>query len=276
MPTPNENQIQQDDYPKLVTDPKTGLTIKVTPEILQLFEICEAKIRYSLAEIAMALKCIRDNKLYLLLEIESMGEYLSERWTKSKKQAYFYMKLADAYSDSPHYQEIASLPQKVLAESFKDENMIKQLKKGELTDQEGEVYTFEEIKRLGNKEFQIKFTAEKRKVKEMKTELEQAQQDIKLKNQMIQAHDDLKENNAKFQRITSEKETLRLLHYHNGLIAQIASDMDQIETSPSIEAVSQVKAMIGNLAGLIDAIEDKWAVNLIELGNRSQNQSKPS
>ncbi len=119
---------------KLITDPKTGQTYKVTPEMIIAFELCEQKIRTSMASIALSLKEIKDNQYYLIIGLTTMEEYLSERFTKSRSQAYFYMKLADAYADSPHYEEIIKLPQKILTESFKDENIVKQLQKGEFRD----------------------------------------------------------------------------------------------------------------------------------------------
>ena len=261
--------------PKVITDPATGLTQPVTEQMIQSLLISEEKIKIGMSEIALALKNIKDQKLYLILEIPTMEEYLSERWTKSRTQAYFYMKLADAYSSSPHYQEIASLPQKILNESFKDFNIVKQLKKGEYKDQEGNTYTFCEISKMGNQEFQKKFILEKNKNKELKNELERAKQDIQLNETTLKTYHELKDNNERFRQITSEKETLGTLLDVQGQIALISRKLNQIETTDNLEAVSLVSSIIGALAGLTDSLEDKWAVKLTQiLASQNLQQSE--
>ncbi len=258
---------------KLITDPKTGQTYKVTPEMIIAFELCEQKIRTSMASIALSLKEIKDNQYYLIIGLTTMEEYLSERFTKSRSQAYFYMKLADAYADSPHYEEIIQLPQKILTESFKDENIVKQLQKGEFRDNEDNVYTFEEISAMGNQAFQEKFISEKKKVKDLKIELEQSKQEVELTTTRIKGYEEVA-GSERMQKITSEKETLKSLYHTQGMIASIATEMDKVEVNENIEAISLVKATIGQLTGLIDALEDKWAVNLIELSNRAHREDQ--
>ena len=264
--TPLNKNIQ-----KLVTDPKTGQTYKVTQEMIIGFERCEQNIRTSMASIALSLKEIRDQKYYLLIGLTTMDKYIEERFTKSRRQAYFYMKLADAYSNSPHYEEITQLPQKLLTESFKDENILKQLQKGEFRDNEDNIYSFDEISAMGNQDFQVKFTSEKKKLKDLKIELEQAKQEIELNTTRIKGYEEIA-GSERIQKITSEKETLKSLYHTQGLIAQIAEEMDRIEVHDNIEIVSLIKSMIGQCAGLIDAVEDKWAVNLVEL-NRSHREN---
>ncbi len=246
-----ENQMAElniENMPKSVTDPETGLKVKVTKEMIMVLMNAERVITTNMEQLALALKTIRDDKLYLLYEIGSMGEYLEKRFSFSERFGYSLLKFADVFGDSKHFSEIMHQPRRLLELASKDDNLAKQLKDGEVTMPDGTRLSLKELK----KEFANELVSELERTKsDLKATKKEARENKQLAEEqgktLAHYEDSLAEGN--FKKITKKKEVMAELFAIDAQAADMVKRLDSIE-SEEPEVVSQlVKTLTGVLAG---------------------------
>lgn len=83
-----------------VKDPETGTILQFSEEEKLELLFCERQMKVGFMQIAIALKTVRDKKLYLLRECDSMRTYIEDFVHFSYRHAHRLMRLADTFGDA--------------------------------------------------------------------------------------------------------------------------------------------------------------------------------
>lgn len=192
----------------VVHDPETGKEIAFTQEQRMLLESTKMQIKSGLLQVALGLRTIRDNRLYLLDGAESLSDWFGKNWGQSITTGYRMLQAADAFADAPNAEQILRQPLSQLLIISKNKKAMEQIHAGELHIGDGQVITPEgetiplqvfakQIKDEWSAESESNETKLQNKVKAEK-------QKVQIKEEMIKGLDkQIEELRAENERITS-------------------------------------------------------------------------
>lgn len=120
----SKNQVMQI---KEYIDEATGEMISFTDGDQRELDLLESQVAAGYFQIAVALKTIRDRKLYLLRGNNSMKEYVENHFHQSYRTAQRYLQIADSFANSKNRDELQQLPFSKLLELSQSEYAVSAL-----------------------------------------------------------------------------------------------------------------------------------------------------
>ncbi len=236
-----------ENFPKSVTDPETGLKIKVTHDMVAALVSAERQITSGAEQIAMALHRIRREKLYLLYDLGSMSEYLEKRFAFTERFGYYLLKMADVFGDSKHFADIMRQPRKLLEIAAKDEGLTKQFRDGEITLSNGTVTTLAALKKEITTEIVKDYEKTKKKNTQLENDLDEARKELKDTKVVIRNYEKRADVPDKyFQTITAKAAAL------TEILAIEAEAADMMARLAAIE--SEEPTVVSKLAGVLSMV----------------------
>ncbi len=223
-------------------------------DLAELSEL-ERHIEYNFQSIAVSLKKIKDKKLYLLRECISFEEYCQNFVPFSASTAKRYVLIADKFSSSPHFDQIAQLPKSALVELAKDTEFTSMLNDGEIRTADGEIISIDALIAQGNIAMQTELAELKKKLEQKKSEVEIASQKLQL---VETERDVLLQNNTDLPKLKKKKEIEAMLHRLKSESTSIISGLNQVEPSTDPVICSEVGALLGQLLGGLTMLRDEW------------------
>lgn len=248
--------LEIENMPKSVTDPETGLKIKVTQEMIGSLISAERQITGALEQMALALHKIRKDKLFLLYEIDSMAEYLEKRFTFSPAFGYYLLKMADVFGDTKHFAEIMRQPRKLLELAASNDDLKKQLKEGEVTMPDGTTLTIKELTKSVALQMATDLDITKRELKAEKKKVRELSQQVEEKGKLITSYESGMAE-GEFKKLTEKKAILSQLFAMDAQVADIIKGLDSIE-SEDAQVVSKLEATLTQLLAGASKVQDKW------------------
>jgi len=240
-------------------DPATDTEITVSAEQRVALAEMEIQIASSLTTLMLGLKRIRDSKLYLLRS-DTFDEYLRMIGI-APRTAYRQLQIADTFGKSEHFEELSRLPQTMLLEAAKNNDLAAQLCDGEVKTADGEILTIEEIVNSGAAKLRAELEKTQKGFRNYKKKYEAADEDRKLKDSELAEWKD-KFGPENYIRITKKKDALGALFSAEGEIGSVVQTLDSID-STDVEVIAKLGALIGQIKFAVDALEDKWMPHLV-------------
>lgn len=249
-------ELNSKNIPKEVTDPTTGKKIKVTQEMIATLYNAERQITTSVAQIAIALTQVRDQKLYLLYDLETMEDYLEHRFQFSRAFGYRLLRFADVFGDSKHFSQIMEQPRKLLEIAASNDDLKKQLKEGEVTMPDGTTLTIKELTKSAALQMANDLDITKRELKAEKKKVRELSQQVEEKGKLIASYESgMAEGD--FKKLTEKKAILSELFAMDAQVADIVKRLDSIE-SEDAQVVSKLEATLTQLLAGASKVQDKW------------------
>lgn len=245
-----------ENFPKSVTDPETGLKVKVTHDMIAALISAERQITSGLEQIAMSLHKIRKEKLYLLYDLKSMEDYLDQRFQFARSFGYYLLKMADVFGDSKHFADIMRQPRKLLEIAAKDEGLTKQMKEGEITLPDGTVTTLKDLKKTAASELATDLKIAKDELKTMKADLKKSNEQLEQKAKLL-AHYESAAGQEGFQKITEKSRILSELHAIDAESARIIDVLARIETEDPA-CVSKLSSVLSGILSAASAVQSNY------------------
>lgn len=121
----------------VVYDPETEMEISFTGQDQFILTTIEKRIVGNFIQIGVDLNTIKERKLYLLRECDSMREYIAIAFAKSLSYAQSLMKIGRDFGSNPSQFDGMTLPQILLLHN--DEDTKKALKDGSMSIDNGQV-----------------------------------------------------------------------------------------------------------------------------------------
>ncbi|MBN8222907.1 MAG: hypothetical protein J0L53_18480 [Spirochaetes bacterium] len=251
--------ITAENVPKSVTDPETGLKIKVSQEMVASLITAERQIVGGMEQIALALHRIRQDKLFLIYGLNSMSEYLERRFSFSERLGYFLLKMADVFGDSKFFQDIMKQPRKLLEIAAKNPAIATQMKEdGEITLPNGSVIMLSELKKNTINEVIKDYAKTKEKNSQLSNDLEEKEKELKDAHKVIRNYEkraDLDEDY--FKKITTKAEALTEILSIEAEAASMMQRLDAIESEePTV--VAKLAATISMVLAGFSQVQSKY------------------
>ena len=206
------------EIPDTVIDPETGSEIQVTDEMRVALMTVEQQMRQSFMMLGLALRTVRDQRLYLLRACGSMEEYLIEYFSGSVRAGKQLIQVADRFHDMPDKEQFFSLPKAQLLELAGHPETMDQFRDGEMavesglvTLPDGELVTFEAlVNRLRAELKDEQATTEKKlnkKINDLKQKVGGKDQTIEnLNQQVLELNEDVDRRSATIQDLLQSKD----------------------------------------------------------------------
>ena len=234
-------------------DPATNAVVQVQETQVSNLMSLELQIATSMTSMMLALRQVRDERLYLLRS-DTFEDYLRMIGI-APRTARRQLQIADAFGDSKSFSEISKLPQTLLLEVAKNDDLAQQLRDGEVRTADGEILSIEEIVNSGNVKLKSELEKSQKNFRNYKKKYEEADEDRKLRSAELNEY---KERLGKdFTRITKKKDAMAALFAAEGEINSVIATLDQIDTD-EVEVVGKLGSLIGQIKYAMDALEDKW------------------
>lgn len=247
-----------DNFPKSVTDPKTGEKIKVTQSMIAMAISTERQITSGLEQIAMGLWSIREHKLFLLYNLDSMEAYLDKRFRFSRGFGYQLLKLADVFGDSKHFADIMRQPHKLLALAAKDDHLAQQLKEGEVTMSDGTVTTVADIEKNLAAKIVKDYEKTKNKNTQLSTDLDETKKKLKDVETVVKNYEDRAEvSDEYFKKITDKSAALREVLSIQAEASSMVRRLDSIDSEEATVVAELASTLSMVLAGF-SQVQSKW------------------
>jgi len=273
----------------VILDPETNQPIVFSQEATFLLEECERRIKVAALEMGMALRRIRDDRLYLMRDCSSMEEYIM-RAGIAVRTARLYMQLADRFHQLPQSDELLKANPQQVVKLLKDEDTFQKMKSGEISFESGKVIlpdqaTGEAIEiplydylREQRAKLRVEMKGEDEKTKEqlakerehkrsLKHELEEYQQsEMELLNKINALESTIRKltgpdtNPDDIVIVTTRKQAVDMLHRAS---VEISDYCGQIERIPQDLVDSELTGAITRTLASMDAalrrVTDAWA-----------------
>lgn len=244
-------------------DPDSNKVVKVNDELVRELTSLEIQLAASMTNLMLTLKKVRDSKLYLL-RCDTFDEYL-RKIGMAPRTARRQLQIADTYGSSKHFDELSKLPQSILLDAAKNDDLSAQLCEGEVKTLDGEILTIEEIVNSGAAKLKAELEKTKKNLSNFKAKYEEADEERKLNASELDAWKD-KVGEENFIRITKKNDAIAAIYAAEGEIENVVRSIDSIETS-DVEVISKLGALIGRIKYAADALEDKWIPHLVTQGD---------
>lgn len=254
-----ENQLVElnaKNLPKEVNDPTSGKKIKVTQEMVAALIGAERQITGGVEQIAIALHKIRNDKLFLLYGLDSMEDYLEQRFQFSRAFGYRLLKFAEVFGDSKHFAEIMQQPRKLLEIAANNDTLKNQLKEGEVTLPDGTQVSLKELKKSMALELTNDLDIAKKDLKATKRQARELTQQVEEKDKLI-ANYEAGMADGDFKKLTEKKQILSELFAMDAEVASIIKRLDAIE-SEDAQVVSRLEAVLTQLLAGASKVQDRW------------------
>lgn len=242
--------------PKEVNDPLSGKKIKVTQDMVVMAISAHRQITGGLEQVAIGLWTIREHKLYLLYDCESMEEFMERHLQFSRASGYRLLKFADVFGDSKHFAEIMQQPRKLLELAADNDDLKQQLKDGEVTMPDGTMVTLKELTKSMALQMTTDLDIAKKDLKAEKKKARDLQQQLEEKSKMVD-HYESGMADGDFKRLTQKKEILSELFATEAQVAEIIKRLDSIE-SEEPEVVARLEAVLTSLLAGASQVQSKW------------------
>lgn len=240
-------------------DPVTNAVVQVSEAQMRKLTELEVRLSYSITNLMLDLKALRDEKLYLL-RCDTFEEYLRMIGV-APRTAYRQLQIADAFGDSKNFSELSKLPQALLLEVAKNDDLAQQLRDGEVRTSDGEILSIEEIINSGNVKLKAELEKAQKGFRNYKKKFEEADEDRKLRSAEL---DEYKEKlGSDFVRISKKKDAMAALFAAEGEINSVVTTLDRIDND-DVEVVGKLGALIGQIKYAMDALEDKWMPHFVK------------
>lgn len=254
---PTENQIAQIgtlvEIGEIVTDPETGQELIASETTINELLTAETYIKTGLLTISLALKKIRDNKLYLLRGMNSLQDYATNFLSFNYRHAKKILQIADTYGDSPHFEKISQLPMNTLLKA--DDDLVQQLKEGEFRDSEGNVWSFEEIGDMKNKEMNNELKRLLQQNSSLKKDLIKVKENAEQNQKLVELYES--QDGKMLEKVKSRNEAQQIILHSRGALAKAIDDLSRIELTDA-DIVRDVVGMIGGAIVGLSTIHDEW------------------
>lgn len=251
----SKNVIQEETDPNLmevgsiVRDPESGREIIASPGIIQDLFLAEQSINFALGQLAVSLKRIRDERLYLLRNTRSFKEYVENYISFSYRHVSRIVSIADSFSGSDRYDQIAQLPLSFLQHAEKDQNLYQQLKRGEFTDNEGNTYSLTELLQMSQNEMNTELKKLLAKNAVLKKQIKEVSQRATENEKLVQ-HYESSSGKEVLNKIVTREDALREIEYSRGVLADITNKLSAIE----LDDISVIRELSGVVTGGIAAL----------------------
>ncbi len=255
-----------------IVDEETGEVFNAAEMEKQLL-FFEQQIAFGCVQIALALKSIRDEKLYLF-RCKSMKEYMSEYLPMSPRHAERHLQIADSFSDKA-LKKFTKTPMKLLLEISRDDELlafandpdseadkvIKKARELEKRKYEKKIADMEDI--IDGKEALLEGLRDQTTQKD--TEIE------KLKNALNKIVSDKGIDPAKAIFITQKKEALALIEEAFSHISGLLGDISNIpQDLMDAELTSKLTYTVAAVKAGIHRVEDAF---FMQLANANESVS---
>lgn len=260
-----------ENFPKSVTDPETGLKVKVTQDMIAALVAAERQITSGVELVAMALHRIRKEKLYLLYDLKSMEEYLDQRFQFARTFGYYLLKMADVFGDSKHFADIMRQPRKLLEIAAKDEGLTKQFRDGEITMPDGKITTLANLEKQLAADIVKDYEKTKNKNTQLATDLEEARKELKDTKTIIRNYEKRADiPDEYFKTITDKAAALTELFSIEGQAADMIARLSAIESEePTV--VSKLAGVISTVLAGFSQVQSKYMHLILEVAPEKKN-----
>lgn len=123
----------------VIFDPETNAEITFSPEHRLMLESAKTQIKTGMAQMALGLKMIRDQKLYLLDSCDSMTAWLVNVFGQSARTGYRLLEAADQFAALPNAEDVLREPLSHLLTISRSKDAMEQLQSGEMQIEAGQV-----------------------------------------------------------------------------------------------------------------------------------------
>jgi hypothetical protein len=239
----------------VITDPETGKELTFTAEHTASLAAAKHQVKAGLATVAVALKTIRDQKLYLIENCGSMREWLLENFQSSYTTFKNLVAVADRFAEAPDADMVLSQPITHLLLYSKHEQTADGIADGSIQFSGGKVI-LEDGTEISAKDFAKQIRTELKK--ETAEEVKKLDHKLKTNAAKLSAKDSL---------IESMQEDLGKLRLRAAELEKAITESKDIDPSRLVyvtqkhEAVSllvdtttQVLALIGRMDTLPEAL----------------------
>lgn len=234
-----------------VKDPETGKLIHFSEEEKRDLLFCERQMKVGFMQIAIALKTIRDRRLYLLRECDSMRAYVEEYVQFSYRHAHRLMHLADTFGDAKT-DLLESFSQDTLLAIAQNPAVASDLNGADVVDGEvrlpdGEVLPLEEFTARIRREIQR--NAEKKEDK-LQRRIDTIAAEVKTKNEALAHYERLiADGNEREKRL---EETIESLSVRKDLDAHILAYITH--KNDAVRLIADCTPAALELLGRVDGI----------------------
>ncbi len=241
-------------------DPDSEKVVKVNEEQARELAALEIQLAASVTNLILTLKKVRDSKLYLLRS-DTFDEYV-RMIGLAPRTAYRQLQIADTFGSSKHFEDLQRLPQSILLEAAKNDDLVQQLNDGEVKTHDGEILTIKEIVDSGAVKLRAELEKYKKSSANFKSKFEAADEERKLFASELEGWKE-KIGPENFQRISKKKDAMAALFAADGEIANAIRSLNSIE-SDDPEVISKIGAVIGLLQYGAEGLQDKWMPHLVK------------
>lgn len=258
-----------------VIDPETGevLNTATLQEMEKKLAVLEQLIGASYLQVALALRTIRDERLYLC-RCTSFNEYIENYLPFSVRHAYRYLQLADSFTPSALKKLEKNAPMQLVLQIAKDDDLVEQINTA--TDED-------EIKKLIEQARQKERARIQKQIDQMQQMLEGKEAIIEsLRNESLQKEQAIERLKDAVQKaatreidpneiifITHKKEALALLEES---FAYILQKLNEIANIPhellDPDVVGKLNYVVVAIKSAIKRIEDIYFTYLVQPNER--------
>lgn len=210
--------------------------LEVTHESASRLLALEAQLASSLLLTAFLYKQIKDECLYLL-RAKTFREYVEEHTHMGYRTVSRYIAIADTYANAKEPEKLSTLGVRFLEEAGKNKKLVEQLNEGEYRDNDGNVWSLDELAKMKNKERAALIDGlekEKDKLKKENSLLKLEKGDIEKRwqeNQKLISTLESEYGQGALQKITDELEIEQSLTLAQGELMATISRLQKIETN---------------------------------------------
>lgn len=234
----------------IITDPETGKELTFTAEHAASLAAAKHQVKAGLATVAVALKTIRDQKLFLMENCGSMREWMLENFQSSYSTFKNLLSVADRFAEAPDADMVLSQPITHLLLYSKHEATADGIQDGSIQFSGGKVI-LEDGTEISAKDFAKQIRTELKK--ETAEELKKLDHKLKTNAAKISAKDSL---------IESMQEDLAKLRQRSADLEKAITESKDIDPSRLVyitkkeEAVSLLVDTTTQVLGLIGQMDN--------------------